>query len=110
MLRSPQAFERVFRAGRFTVKDHLVMHFAPNETELTRFGLVLAGKVAVAARRNLLRRRMREILRSLLPRIQPGYDVVFVLRQDTGESFAALKAKLMYLLAVRGLLQEAEGR
>lgn|GEM_PF-1541421 len=105
-LRSTRDFDRVFHEGKFTVKDNLVMHFVTTGGERIRFGFVLPAKVAKAHRRNLLRRRMKEILRAALPRIRVGHDIVFVVRHDIDEDFSELKKKMMYLLSSRGLLTE----
>ena len=82
------------------------MHFVTTGGERIRFGFVLPAKVAKAHRRNLLRRRMKEILRAVLPRIRAGYDIVFVVREDIGDSFSELEEKMMYLLSSRDLLTE----
>jgi ribonuclease P protein component len=103
-LRSTRDFDRVFQDGKFTVKDNLVMHFVSTGGEQVRFGFVLPVKVGKAHRRNLLRRRMKEILRAALPRIRPGHDIVFALRRDEEESFSELKEKMLYLLSNRELL------
>lgn len=82
------------------------MHFVTTGGDGTRFGFILPAKVAKAHRRNLLRRRMKEILRAALPRIRAGHDIVFAVREDTDDSFSELEEKMMYLLSSRGLLTE----
>ena len=105
-LRSTRDFDRVFHEGKFTVKDNLVMHFVTTGGERIRFGFVLPAKVAKAHRRNLLRRRMKEILGAALPGIRAGHDIVFAVREDKGDSFSDLEEKMTYLLSSRGLIAE----
>ncbi len=82
------------------------MHFIGTGGEQLRFGFVLPVKIGKAHRRNLLRRRMKEILRAAFPRIRAGRDIVFAVRRDEDESFSELEEKMLYLLSSRDLLKE----
>ena len=45
----------------------------------SRFGFIVSQKVAKKAnQRNLVKRRIREVVRKELGRIRPGYDVVII--------------------------------
>ena len=45
----------------------------------SRFGIVVSNKVAKKANvRNLLKRRLREIIRAELPGLKPGFDVILL--------------------------------
>ena len=66
-----------------------------------RCGFVVSRRVAKAAvTRNLVRRRLREIVRPHLPSIGSGYDLVLVARPAAATaSFAQLRDAVAELLA-----------
>lgn len=48
-----------------------------------RFGFVAGKKVGKAVRRNRAKRLLREAVRQRLPRMEPGWDVIFIARAGT---------------------------
>ena len=104
MLREARAFDRVFQEGRFSLKGDLALHFISNGLAESRFAFVISGKVGKAHERNAIRRRMREIVRGLLPGIVAGNDIAFVARKGMEGDFAGLLKDMRWLLASRGLL------
>ncbi len=70
-------FRSTMRAGRKVGSDHLVTYLQRDETQShTRFGFVVAKTVGGAVKRNLVKRRMREIARELLKEHSAGFTVV----------------------------------
>jgi ribonuclease P protein component len=104
MLCDSRAMDRVFREGKYTLKGDLAMHFIPNGLAESRFALIISGKVGKAHERNAIRRKMREILRSLLPTVRPGNDIAFVVRKGAEGVYAGLRDDIGWLLSSRGLL------
>ncbi len=47
---------------------------------MTRFGLSTGRKLGGAVVRNRVRRRLREVLRVMVPAFQPGWDVLIIAR------------------------------
>ncbi len=67
------------------------------ETE-TRIGLITSRRVGGAVVRNLVRRRLREVVRALRPQLRPGLQLVLVARAAAGRAdFATLRADLLVL-------------
>ncbi|MEG0837932.1 MAG: ribonuclease P protein component [Akkermansia sp.] len=64
-------------AGRFLVLSAIPL---PNPDESSRFGIICTKKVGGAVVRNLLKRRVRELLRSHGDRFSCGYHLVCILR------------------------------
>lgn len=65
----------------------------------SRFGIITTKKLGHAVTRNLLRRRMREILRQHGGPLETGYYVVLILRKPAAEAdFAALEKDFLRLL------------
>ncbi|WP_406677376.1 ribonuclease P protein component [Moorella sp. ACPs] len=79
-------FRRVYRQGRKVNGKMLKMYYLPNTWGLTRFGFSISKKVGKAVKRNLLKRRLREICRKHITSFQPGLDVVLVARENAVQS------------------------
>jgi ribonuclease P protein component len=78
----------------------------PNDQELTRYAFAISRRVGNAVTRNLVKRRLREILR--LCGLTEGFDIVVVARPAAAEvDFQALKTEL-HLLLKRAKLLEPE--
>jgi len=72
-----EEFRRVVRRGRRSATASAVYYrYATSETEPARFGFIVSRAVGGAVERNLLRRRLRAISRSLVEQGAHGSDVV----------------------------------
>ena len=76
-------FQRIYSKGKFFVSPTLVSYVLKSRRNTVRFGITTSRKTGNAVRRNRSRRVIREAFRSLLPRVGPGYDLVFVARVRT---------------------------
>jgi ribonuclease P protein component len=103
MLRSPRDFEALQRIGRSRAHPFFVVRFAANGLDRSRFGLSTGRRLGGAVVRNQVRRRVREVIRALQPRLRPGWDILVVCRPA---SVTARQAELAAALA--RLLQKAE--
>lgn len=78
-IKKQKDFEKIFKQGRAYKEKELFVKVLKREDSNLRFGFVVSKKVSnKAVQRNKVKRRMREIVRSLLPNIKKGYDVVLV--------------------------------
>jgi ribonuclease P protein component len=127
-LRRPAEFADALRYGRHTARRRLVVHLSeaadrhraatqrataqPATTPVVRLqetsvpprvGLVVTRKIGGAVQRNLVRRRLRHLLRDRLGLLLPG-DVVVVkaTRATADASFTELAAELDAALATLG--------
>lgn len=72
--------ERVLRKKRGVFDVMCGIKYAKNDLPNSRFTVVAGTKVSKkAVDRNKMKRQYREILRALLPRITPGYDVMLLI-------------------------------
>jgi ribonuclease P protein component len=99
-LRRPDQFRRARREGRSFSTPLLTLHVVAGRRRRTRCGFVVGKQVGTAVRRNRAKRRVREAVRLLLPSIEPGYDLVFVVRTSEllEAPFAQLSANVEQLL------------
>lgn len=90
-------FDRVFQHGRHNGGKLLSVRSVLNQQPLTRFAFAIPRRVGGAVVRNRVRRRLREIVRSLP--LREGYDVVISVRPEAANArFDALKAELTRLM------------
>ena len=83
----------------------MVLAFLRNELDHSRFGFVVSKRLGNAVKRNKIKRRMREATRLQLPRIEPGFDLVFIARQPIREAnYQEIEQTLLYLLKKSNLL------
>ncbi len=85
----------------------LVLNAAPNGLDQVRIGLIVSRKVArKAVQRNKVKRRLREILRSWIPHLHPGWDIIVVARPPAREAtFHELRRVLWDLVTQADLWQ-----
>ena len=109
-LRDEADFRRVRASGRAWANRGLTLLVAPNALSHNRYGFVVSKRVGKAVTRNLVKRRLREILRQLdrAERIPPGHDLALIVRPALAEaSFAEARDAVTELLARARLLRPA---
>lgn len=105
-LSSEADFRRLFAKGKRGHTPLLSLIVAPNGEKLTRYAVVIATTVSKRSTiRNLLRRRLSECVRLLIPAIVPGFDCAFIIRQSAlRASREEFRAAASILLRRAGLL------
>ena len=107
-IRRARDLDRVFSEGHWRrLRPVAVGILHRGDAEQTRYAFVAGRRVGTAVRRNRARRRMREVIRLMMPEIAAGADVVLAARQETGEiDFRLLQSAIRQALAGEGLLVE----
>jgi ribonuclease P protein component len=109
MLRAAKDFAALQRSVRSRSERLLTARFVANDLERSRFGISTGRRIGGAVVRNRVRRRIRESLRALAPRLIVGWDVLLVARPESADaSRAQLGATLERLLRKGGALREKE--
>ena len=109
MLRTPREFAALQQSSKSKVHPLLVARFAPNDLERTRFGFSTGRRLGGAVTRNRVRRRLREAVRALAPRINPGWDVLIVARPPSATAtYASLAAGVERVLRAGQLVRDQE--
>jgi ribonuclease P protein component len=108
-LRSPRDFQRVRAKGRRVSGTLLTLGYAvqaePDHSGYTRVGFSVSRRVGGAVARNRVKRRLREVMRRMLARIVPGYDLVITVRPGAADArLEALEQEARTLLARARLL------
>ena len=97
MLRNKE-FDRAFKVGQSFYGKNLGLKAADNGLSVTRLGILISTKVSKkAVIRNRFKRQIREVVRSELPQLQSGKDlVVIVFPQILDKKFEELEKLLKY--------------
>jgi len=72
-------FDRAFKAGQSFYGKILGLKAVNNDLELTRLGVLISTKVSKkAVIRNHFKRQIREVVKTELPKIKEGKDLVII--------------------------------
>jgi len=82
-LRRPEQFQHARHQGRRWESRLLILQAVANRHRTTRCGFVVSKRVSKhAVGRNRLKRLLGEAMRSSLPELSPGYDIVLNARKE----------------------------
>jgi ribonuclease P protein component len=110
MLSRPQDFAALQERGTMRSHPLLAARILRTDLETTRFGLATGRGLGSAVVRNRIRRRIREVLRAMEPSIQPGWDVLLIVRPAlVGVDHRTLVATLRRQLGRGGVLGGTNG-
>lgn len=78
-LQKKKDIEMVFRKGRAFKEDFLVLKTAKNNLNRIRFGFIVSQKISKKANvRNRVKRKLRELARIDLKKLEPGTDNLII--------------------------------
>jgi ribonuclease P protein component len=99
-LKQEKDFSLLARSKKSAFSKTLGMKMRENALPHSRFGIVVGLKVHKrAVKRNLIKRRLREIVRKHLPEIAPGFDVMVLVNPKAVEAeFVELEADTLSCL------------
>lgn len=106
-LRRRSEFQRIYAAGKAYPESLVVLHVLsltdrPDERQV---GFSVSKKVGGAVVRNRVKRRLREIVKPMLPRIRPGLHLVIAARsRAAAATFPEMVQSVTRALARAGLL------
>jgi len=87
-------FEKVNRTGKSRFAENVGIRFVKNDLPHTRVGFVVGIKFSKkSVERNQMKRLLREILRSEVPKIKKGVDVIVIARKREREKIKKEKIK-----------------
>jgi ribonuclease P protein component len=106
MLRSPRDFAAMQASSASRAHPLLIVRTRRNGLEVTRYGLSTGRKLGGAVERNRVRRRLREVLRMVSPRVSTGWDVLVVARPaSAAASYDELARAAERLLRTSGIME-----
>lgn len=111
-LKKNKEFQAVFRARKSKAnRQFVVYHLDRQDGHTFRFGLSVSKRVGNAVVRNRIKRRIREVIRELEPRLAKPKDYVIIARKPTADmDFHEIKSSLVHVFKRVGVLQSKSGR
>jgi ribonuclease P protein component len=104
-LKRSQDFHAVHRQGQRWRGKLITLSVLPTGLPHSRYGFVVSRSVGAAVVRNRVKRRLRAAIRTLLPHLPEGYDVVTIAHPPAAQAtFQELEETLVSLLRQADLL------
>jgi ribonuclease P protein component len=104
-LRQKSDFRQTRLEGRSWAHPLVVVYVRRNGLSVSRFGFSVGKRVGKAVVRNRARRRLREVVRLLVPSIEAGWDALFIARPPIASaSYGDIAVAVETLLRRAGLL------
>ena len=105
-IRQKNDFQRVQGGGRRIHSHHFVLLLTESKEASSRLGLVVSKRVDKrAAKRNLLKRRLREVFRLNRQRFPKPIDLVVIARSDAAKlAFREVAGEILRALRGKGII------
>lgn len=98
-------FSEIFRYARHIQNNLLVVYISENSQEKLRYGICVAKKIGSSVNRNRVRRRLREIVRKSLHRMERKIDILIVARYPCKEaSYQQIQEKFLSVCVKAGII------
>jgi ribonuclease P protein component len=102
-LKKRYQFSYVYKAGQHFSGRAMVLYATTSKTKDIKVGFAVTKKIGHATKRNLVRRRLREIVKKQLPNLKQNYNIIVVAKDGiTDFEFSYLESEFV------GLLKKAE--
>ncbi|WP_312700346.1 ribonuclease P protein component [Sedimentibacter sp.] len=99
-------YKAVYNCNNSIADYNLVLFLKKNNFGFNRFGFTAAKKIKKAVHRNVIRRRLKEIVRLNEYNLKEGYDIVLMARVNAAESdYKDLEKSFNKLIKRKNLLK-----
>ncbi len=106
-LKKRYQFNYVYKAGEHFVGKAMVLYTSTSKTKNIKVGFAVNKKIGHAFKRNLIKRRLREIVYSEIPNMKQQYNIIVMARENIFDfSFSELSEEFQKLILKAGLLNE----
>lgn len=108
-LKKRYQYNYVYKVGKKVSGTAMTIYATTSKTKNIKVGFSVTKKVGKATRRNLARRRLREIVRKQLPNLKQNYNIIIVAKDNIlSKSFAELSSEFESLLIKLELLNKSD--
>ena len=108
-LRKRYQYQYIYKSGNFVSEKAVTLHFTTAKTKVIKVGFAVTKKVGGAVQRNLIRRRLREIMRKQLPNLKQNYNIIVVAKESIlTVDFENLSKQIVNLLKKADLFKNDE--
>ena len=103
-LKKRKEFAYLYNNGIAKHTSHLTMVYLSTNKRATKIGFSISKKIGKAHLRNFVKRRLRAIVRDIVPSLPDEYNIVFIAKAGVESlDFAKLKAEVNLLIEKSGL-------
>ena len=103
-LRKRKEFGYLYKNGTAKHTAHLTLVYLPTKHRPLKIGFSIAKKIGKAHTRNLIKRRLRAILREYINILPDNHNIVFIAKADIDKlTFADLQSEVKVLIEKSGL-------
>jgi len=100
-------FKKVYKYGKSYWNRNLILYKNKSKLDVPRIGVTITKKFGKANLRNRTRRRIQEIVRLNIHRINKGYDLIFIPKHNVLDiTHDELESAILHILKVSGLLKD----
>ena len=108
-LKKRYQFQYIYKEGKFISEKAVTLHYVASKTKNIKIGFAVTKKIGHAIKRNLIRRRLREIMKKNLPLLKQNYNIIIVAKEQIIETeFINLEKQILNLLKKADLLNYDE--
>ena len=106
-LKRHKEFRFTYRTGRQVGGGSFVLVTARNRKDKVQVGFSVSKKIGNSVMRNRARRRLRACFSPLLPRVKPGYNLIFIARSSALTApFLSMQKSMVQALQRAGVYEE----
>ncbi len=99
-------YKSVYNCNDSISDYNIVLFLKKNDLGYNRFGFTAAKKIKKAVSRNIIRRRLKEIVRQNEPNFKEGHDIVIMARVNATQSdYRSLEKSFSKLMKRKSLLK-----
>ncbi|MGN0961230.1 MAG: ribonuclease P protein component [Christensenellales bacterium] len=105
-LRKRKEFAYLYNNGTAKHTANLTVVYLPTKHRVLKIGFSISKKIGKAHTRNLIKRRLRAIVRELVPNLPNDYNIVVIAKVGVEKlTFAELKTQTELVFRKTGLLK-----
>ena len=109
IIKKNNEYKSVYNCNNSISDYNLVLFIKKNNYNYNRFGFTAAKKIKKAVHRNVIRRRLKEIVRANEYNLKVGYDIVLMARVNAvGSDYKSLKSSFIKLMKRKNLFKSIQ--
>lgn len=106
-LKKRYQFNYVYKQGSHFFGKAMILYVSTSKTKNIKVGFAVTKKIGHATKRNLIRRRLREIVYKAVPNLKQNHNIIVVAKDNIFDfSFAELENDFTKLINKADLLNE----
>ena len=103
-LRKNEDFKKVYSTGKNYWNRNLILYILKNDEDYNRVGYSITKKIGNSVVRNKVRRRMKEIYRLNVDKLETGYDLIIIPKKNVVDiSYKELESAMLHILKLSGI-------